>query len=266
MKSILVRMGILTALLVVVHAASAGGFAEDASFDYRDINELEIDAVMFDVTIESASGNEVQVRVSDIPRGISVSERERDGKAHVYVHGRNSWLFDSPGNPQIEVRVPAGINLNIENGSGDTGIRGVRGELLIRSGSGDIEISDTGGSLEIVTGSGEVTVERFVGDLAIETASGDVEMEECVGRFAVDLASGSVDGRRMEFRDTSRFTTASGDIEIEMRNDLSDFRYRMATASGDLRWGDTRGGRELSGGGGQYELVLESASGSIEVR
>lgn len=266
MKSILVRVGILTALLVIAHAVSAGGFPEDAEFVYRDINELEIDAAMFDLRIESVPGNEVRVEVLDIPRGITVSEAQRGGRVHVYVRGRDSWFFRSPGSPRMIVEVPAGINLDIENGSGETQILGVRGELRVRSGSGDVGIVDSGGSLVIEVGSGEVCAERIVGDLVIETGSGDVEIEECLGVFSIDVASGSIDGTELELRGDSRFRTASGDIDLELRNDLADVRYEMTTAGGDLRWGDIRGERRLTGGAGRIGIVLESASGSIEVR
>jgi len=266
MKSILVRIGVLTVLLLVVHAVSAGGFPEDEEFVYRDINELEIDAAMFDLRIESVPGNEVRVNVSDIPQGITVSEARRGGRVHVYVRGRNSWLFRSSGSPRMSVVVPAGINLDVENGSGETEITGVRGELRVRSGSGDVSIADAGGSLVIETGSGDVSVERITGDLEIETGSGDVEAEECVGVFSVETASGSIDGTNLEFRGDSRFQTASGDIDLELRNDLEGIRYDMTTAAGDLRWGDVRSEGRLSGGTGRIGIVLESASGSIDVR
>lgn len=100
----------------------------------------------------------------------------------------------------------------------------------------------------------------------IETGSGDIDLEECVGRFAIETASGAIVGRELELRGDSRFDTASGDIELTLRNDLTDFRYRLTTASGDVRWGDVRARGELTGGNGRYSLLLETASGSIDVR
>ena len=266
MKSVCIRIGILISLLLIVHAAYARGFSEERTFSYRGLVELQIDAGMFDLSIESASGNEIFVEVRDIPRGISVLESKQGDSAHIHIRGRNSWLFRNHGTPRIIVSVPAAIGLDIEMGSGDMRLEGVRGDLRVQSGSGDIEIRDAGGAITVETGSGDLTVARTTGEFTLESGSGDVDLERCSGRFSIDLASGRIEGDEIELRGDSLFSTASGDIELRLRNGLDDLRYEISTASGDIRWGEIRSERTLSGGGGRYSVVLESSSGSIDVR
>ncbi len=266
MKAIFIRIGILAILLGSVHLSFAGGFAEDAEFRYRDITELEIDAAMFDLAISSAAGNEVIVTVIDIPRGITVADSSRADRAHVFVRGRNSWMFRSSGDPRIRVDVPAGIDLDLELGSGDCDLTGVRGRIVIRAGSGDVRLRDAGGTIGLSTGSGDIDIDRTVGDHRIESGSGDVQIAGSVGQFSIGLASGDVDGRDLELRGDTQVSTASGDIDLRLKNRLENFTYRLNTASGDLEWGNTRGSRLLEGGDGRYQLFLETSSGSISVR
>jgi hypothetical protein len=127
MKNLL-TCGLTLAFAMVgsVSIVSAAGSPESFSNDYRDLNSVEISADMMDVEIAATSGNTVTVRVNNIPRGVSVSDRVRRGGVALHVQGRTSWLDRDAARARITVGVPTGITLDITTSSGSIAVAGVR--------------------------------------------------------------------------------------------------------------------------------------------
>lgn len=67
-------------------------------------------------------------------------------------------------------------NADVEDGSGDLTIRGVRGDLRVTDGSGSIEIDDVSGSVRIEDGSGEMNIRRVEGSVTVEDGSGSIDI------------------------------------------------------------------------------------------
>lgn len=210
------------------------------SLDSTDIRTLSLDVgsgylgilgsadedAAIEVQALACAGSRSQLDEMDI-----VYERRGDTWVLETEIGENSFslfsLFNGLGNTHIDidVMVPAGLLLNIDDGSGDIDIRDVRGELNIDDGSGDIQIIDITGPVriddgsgdielrnieyrvEITDGSGDIVIDRVGGDVIIEDdGSGDIDVRDVRGDFiARDTGSGDVEfrdiGGRTEVRD-----------------------------------------------------------------
>ncbi|MFP4152877.1 MAG: DUF4097 family beta strand repeat-containing protein [Alkalispirochaeta sp.] len=262
-----------TAWLTVVLGAicsplfvAAAGTPESMEFEYRNISSLEINAGIFDVTVRSAPGNSVSVTVSDIPRGFRVSEQERFNTAAVSIRGRNTWLSRAGKSPTIDIILPSGIDLDVASVSGSISVDGARGSIALRSTSGSITAKRAGGEVAVETASGNVGIDEVTGTLRFETASGNVTIERFRGTLDGRTASGAIEGTSLQLIADTRLRSASGDITIDVDNDLRDFRYILRSTSGRVVLGNLRGERTLQGGNGRFLIDAVTASGSIVIR
>jgi hypothetical protein len=93
----------------------------------------------------------------------------------------------------LEIEVPATIALDIEDGSGETTIRGT-GPVQIEDGSGELELTDIGGSVRVHDGSGELTIRNVRGDVRVADGSGEITIDRVTGEVEIeDDGSGSID-------------------------------------------------------------------------
>jgi hypothetical protein len=267
MKNLL-TCGLTLAFAMVgsVSIVSAAGSPESFSNDYRDLNSVEISADMMDVEIAATSGNTVTVRVNNIPRGVSVSDRVRRGGVALHVQGRTSWLDRDAARARITVGVPTGITLDITTSSGSIAVAGVQGRQTLRSASGSISLDQLGGQIAVRTASGRVTARTIVGTITVESASGAVSLQDCRGIISAETASGAISGERVQLTADATFQSASGSIRIDLANGMDDLGYDLATSSGRLIFGDVSvsGGNHLSGGSGRFLVTGRTASGSQE--
>jgi hypothetical protein len=262
----LITLGLVLLLATVgaVAIASAAGTPESFSGEYRDLRSVEISAEMMDVEIAAGRGNTVTVRVDNIPRGVSISDRVRRGGVAIHVQGRTSWLDRDAARARITVGVPAGIELNITTSSGAIAVRGVQGRQSLRSASGDISLEEVGGEITARSASGRVRARNVVGTIAIATASGAATLDDCRGILSVETASGSISGERIQLTADATFRSASGSITVDLDNAMDDLRYDLSTASGRLSFGNVSGGNQISGGSGRFLVTGRTASGSQE--
>jgi hypothetical protein len=113
----------------------------------------------------------------------------------------------------LDVRLPRGLDLEVEDGSGDLAIRAIDGRLDLEDGSGDIILERIAGAVGIDDGSGSMAIRGIGGDLEIDDGSGDIELEDAGGAVAIEDGSGSIDIRGA----TGPVTVddGSGDIVID---------------------------------------------------
>jgi hypothetical protein len=251
-------------VFLVLSPAAAAGSPEEVALTYRDIHTLELNAVIFDVEVRGG-GSGVEVQVQNIPQGFDVRDSVRRGVATVNIQGRNTWLSRRTGQPRIVVSAPSGLDLDVETASGSISVSDIRGVLKLRTASGAIEGASLGGGVTARTASGRVKLSGVVGTVQIHTASGGVEISESRGAFDISTASGNITAGMLELTSLVRAESASGSIRVGLRNDLQDMRYRLASVSGRVGYGDMSGSGEIRGGSGRFEVDLQSVSGSIEV-
>jgi hypothetical protein len=99
--------------------------------------------------------------------------------------------FGSSGYIVLEVNVPQGMAVRIDDGSGSIDVIDIVGDVTIDDGSGSIDVRNVA-NLKIDDGSGSIDVETASGDVSIVDGSGSITVKHVAGSVTVDDASGSI--------------------------------------------------------------------------
>lgn len=113
----------------------------------------------------------------------------------------------------IEMVVPEGLSLQVDDGSGSVSIAGVSA-LNLEDGSGSIEISNILGDVYVDDGSGSVEISKVDGLVSIDDGSGDLEILESNAVHIIDDGSGDIHIANIA-RNVYIEDDGSGDIEIQ---------------------------------------------------
>lgn len=138
----------------------------------------------------------------------------------------------------VNIAMPPGLVIDIDDGSGDITVRDVSGDFSVDDGAGGIEITRVTGNLRINDGSGDIQVEDVTGSVRVEDGSGDMALYRISGDVHVlDDGSGDI-----------RIETVGGNVTID-DDGSGDIRVRDVagsfetgdTGSGDVDYSDVRG-------------------------
>jgi DUF4097 and DUF4098 domain-containing protein YvlB len=138
-----------------------------------------------------------------------------------------------------EVTVPADTTLQINTGSGEISVEGVRAAAKMHTGSGDIRARDLGPQSRLETGSGSIRIESAAAPLFASTGSGSIQ---------ADL-------------------TGSGDVEVHTGSGGVEVRgvnggLRARTGSGHINAdGNVKGPWQLHAGSGSVRMAVSSSNG-----
>ena len=205
MSRLIVAVGLVTVPLGTVW----GDYAEvrELSLPAAHLSLLDIDAgagsltvvgeagradVVVEATI-SVSGNEDAARRT-VESDMELSLEQRGDRAEL-TSRFESRFFRWRSQPRIdlEVIVPEGFALTIEDGSGSMVVRQVLGDVHIEDGSGSLSLRDTGGRITINDGSGSIEIDQAGGDVSIVDGSGSIDVHGVRGSVTVDDGSGGID-------------------------------------------------------------------------
>lgn len=203
-----------TLLILGMFAAS---YAQGAWSDYEEVRDLSLDARNAGgLVINAGAGsldvegvqaaNEIQVKATiqvpgkndeDAQEFIAaklVLSLQRDGDMAVLIayFEDSGWAWNESPGVSLEVTVPQGIALNVDDGSGSLTIENVRGDIRVDDSSGSIKMSNVGGTVDIEDGSGSIKLDGVGGDISIEDGSGSIDVAEVTGSVIVDDGSGSI--------------------------------------------------------------------------
>ena len=105
-----------------------------------------------------------------------------------------SGLMSFGSSPYIalEISVPSGMAVNIDDGSGSIDVVDVAGDITIDDGSGSIDIRNVA-HVKIDDGSGSIDIESVMGDVSIVDGSGSISVKHVAGSVTVDDGSGSIE-------------------------------------------------------------------------
>lgn len=101
-----------------------------------------------------------------------------------------NWFNDSPW-VDLDVRVPHGITLDVNDGSGSIRILRVHSDVVVDDGSGSIKI-DGATSVFVDDGSGSIDIANVSGDVEIDDGAGSITVQHVGGSVRVDDGSGSI--------------------------------------------------------------------------
>jgi DUF4097 and DUF4098 domain-containing protein YvlB len=195
------------------------------AIDKRGIVDLSLSSG--EITVTGWSRSDVRIKAQSeygllkldaSPARITLSIRSRSGRQ---------------GETKYEVSLPVGTRVITKTSSGETVIRGVKGEIDAQAVSGDIDVDDANERVSLETISGEITVQRATGDIRLTSVSGDVSLATATADVEVETVSGEITltGLKSKF---VRTETTSGDIEFDGAIDPAG-RYEFRAHSGDVR-------------------------------
>lgn len=146
---------------------------------------------------------------------------EAKGNAAVLVaRNKEQVSFGYVDNASVDlvVRVPERFALKLEDGSGDTRVEGLTGDLLIADGSGNLQVSG-GRQVTIEDGSGNLSLAQTTGNVSIDDGSGDINASQIGGTLT--LTDGSGDVEISQVQGTVTIEDGSGDIRVAQAGGLT---------------------------------------------
>lgn len=218
--------------ILLLTSAGLGLPAWACAFDSCQVSEPR------EATVDAAGATTVRVEAKDGSLRITGEEGLTEVRAHgeacarsrqslkkVQLHAERSGdevrvvvdipeRWGEPGALDLEVRVPAGVAVHVEDGSGEVEVDGVA-SLWLQDGSGEIDVTDVGGDVTIHDASGEMDLVDVKGSVVLEDGSGDIRVEDIRGSVTVeDDGSGAIEARGVG-GDVLVRRDGSGDIRVE---------------------------------------------------
>ncbi len=204
------------------------GYTEtrDLELSSSGVDILEIDAgagslLVTGVTDSSNITVKAIIRVDDddddaikmIAKNLVLKLEKKRSKAVLDAYfDSNSWNFHDNAAVDLEVSIPRGLAIFVDDGSGPMQIKEVHSDVSIDDGSGSIEVSGAT-SVVIDDGSGPVRITNISGDVEIEDGSGDIKVQAVGGSVTIDDGSGGIDVSDVE-QDLDIVDDGSGSVRI----------------------------------------------------
>ena len=200
---------------IIVMAMFAVSLAHGASHEYTEVRDLSVDAQGLSEFVIDAGAGSMSVTGVEGADGIAVTatiriESRNDDKAREIIEERvrltlerkgdtaklrselnGDWSWGANGAIDLDVRMPAGLALTVDDGSGSIVITDVRADINVDDGSGSLEISNAG-AVSVDDGSGSVKIRAASGDVYVNDGSGTIDISGVAGSVTVDDGSGSI--------------------------------------------------------------------------
>lgn len=292
--------------LTIAHISVGQNILASEEFEGDNIAEVIIRNTFCDVNLEGANklyfkgviegrGDEGDFEI--------ITDLDGDRLEIVVKSRTRNWNWNKISRSRLDLKIPEGTKVYVESSSGDTYGRSLSGaEIEIEASSGDIDLSGIRADVRVVVTSGDIEIEDMTGRLEVESTSGDVNLDDIDGnirtrstsgdleirQFSGDVqsrstsgeitvsrgkgalslrsTSGNIEGYDLEITDDLYLQASSGEIEIELVNDMEDLNFELETGSGDLRAGRRTGEKDLyiKRGDGFWVKGVTS-SGDIEI-
>ncbi|MBY6224262.1 DUF4097 domain-containing protein [Ferrimonas balearica] len=136
-----------------------------------------------------------------VPAGLALEVE--DGSGDMTLHGMTAPLNIDDGSGSLTIN--GGQTLRLVDGSGDTWVEGIAGNATVEDGSGSLRLSKMGGDVRVDDGSGDLTISDVAGQVEVSDGSGSLVVESVQGNVTVDDGSGDI-----RIRQTGGFTLIEG--------------------------------------------------------
>ncbi len=290
------------ALVLVGFQGFAQNEISKIDVNYSDVKELKVRGSFCDVNIEGTSGNSATVKGSITGRDVEVKIKHSfsGGVLEIWVEKDDKgWKWNNNLRGVIDITIPKNTEVMANNSSGDLKVKNLDGKSIsLRASSGDVDAENLVGDLEITASSGDLTVDGLKGNLSGRTSSGsqefrnvagnistvassgDIEIEKSNGKIdavassgrislkdtegfaTIKTSSGDIDGKNVMLTESSDFKTTSGDIDVDLKNEIESLSFYLKASSGSLRAGDNKADKKLILSNGSIKIDGISSSGS----
>ncbi|HET7228914.1 MAG TPA: DUF4097 family beta strand repeat-containing protein [Longimicrobium sp.] len=194
---------------------------------------VEVHAVAGQLRVVGWSRNQVQVTGQLGGAGERVEVEDEDGSVVVrVVYPRGRTHNTSGRGTDLEVRVPARSDLEVNVVSADASVAGLDGDVQVHSVSGGIRVANSRSR-----------------EISVATRSGTVEV--------------TADADRVEAASVSGGVTVSGTVRDRVEANSVSGMVRVTAAAGEVEAGSVSGGVEIASMRGRAEV--HSVSGDVRV-
>ncbi len=204
-------------------------FERTLKFSADRITAVEFDVGAGSLEIIGTTGNQIIVHASieseefknmadfidEFEQQMHFSIERQSEYAMIYAKDKDHKGWGNSKNIMINLQValPRGLDLVIDDGSGSITIENVDGEVKIDDGSGSITLRDIGNDVTIDDGSGAIMVRSVNGKLTIEDGSGSIEIKNIIGSVDIEDGSGGISAK--EIGGNFKVDDGSGDIIVK---------------------------------------------------
>ena len=199
----------------IVMGMFAISFASAASTEYVEVQEFAVDAQGLSTMVIDAGAGSLSVTGVEsadqiaVIATIRVEDRdEEDARKHIQKRMRltldrdgdtaelvadfdSGWGWSGNASIDLDVQMPRGIPLVVDDGSGSIAITDIAADVAIDDGSGSLEISNAG-SIDIDDGSGSIRINGSTGNVFVNDGSGSIDIRSVAGTVRIDDGSGSI--------------------------------------------------------------------------
>jgi hypothetical protein len=266
---------ILTAALAAAVVAAAPAAAQqrvDRRIATGAAGVVEVSNVSGSVRVVGWDRNEVQV-TGELGEGVERLDLTNEGGRVVVRVVMPRWGRDADES-EIEVRVPAGKDVDVHTVSADATVSGVDGRTEVQTVSGEARVDGRPREAQVQTVSGDVTIEGVHGRVEATTVSGDVRVHGRDIEAQVRTVSGDVviDGV-LAPSGTSQINTHSGDVSVTVARGTGA-EVEFGTFSGDVN-SHVPGGMRMMGssrnqhleiGRGGPRIIVHTFSGDLQIQ
>jgi hypothetical protein len=241
------------------------------TFQVAEHPRLVINNVVGTISIRRGEQGIVTVAGTKRARGIGISPEKMqvgyDLRGNTLaISTRVIWSLLQLGMRKIdlEISVPAGCDIRLNNGSGNVALQGITGEIKLQTGSGRIEASDLQGRMSLKTGSGSISMGGINGQVTLVSGSGSIDASSTVlsGSSQFKTGSGSITFEgKLDPRGKYEFVTGSGSVNL-MLPSRAAFSLKATTGAGRVL--NEFGGSEV-GSKPRAQLRIKSGSGGLSL-
>jgi len=133
-----------------------------------------------------------------IAEGLRLSLEKAHDEARLEAYFENkSWGWGDSPSVDLNVQVPHGLALVVDDGSGSIKIIDANADIEVDDGSGSLLVKGASNVI-IDDGSGSIKVIGVTGDVDIEDGSGSITVRQVGGSVKIDDGSGSIDVEDVE--------------------------------------------------------------------
>jgi DUF4097 and DUF4098 domain-containing protein YvlB len=225
---------------------------------------------------------QVAVRVEydgyQLDRDFTIDTRQNANRVEVNARLLEHWCvfcFNVRKSFKIELRMPAGAELQIETGDGGVDVEPVEGNVDIHTGDGHIRLEGAKGEIRLRSGDGHIETYRLDGQLDASSGDGHIRAEGRFDRLNIKTGDGGVEVRALPgSKLSSGWTIHTGDGSVALSlPDNIQATVNAHTNDGDISLGiplqvegnfrrkTIRG--KLNGGG--ESLSISTGDGSIRL-
>ncbi len=263
----------------------------EETLDAEGVKRVIVETANGHVRVRSADGlTSAVVRYRRFARGRSsadaregaervqvVVERDPSDQATLRVSAtvpRDLW--GRSAGAEMNVDLPAGVDLEARTSNGRIGVEGMRGDVTLKTSNGGIDVRDVRGDVNVHSANGGVRLERVAGGIvSAVTSNGGIQAMGISGEPRLRTSNGAIVLRLKDAPAHPRIeaVTSNGSVLLEVPASVNA-RLSLRTSNGaitrnldgcavsDLESSKRRVRTTLNGGGG--EIDVETSNGAID--